>query len=479
MQNNSAMLSKKRKLELSANVVESLKLLGKMSNQASESKPSKLNISPNAQRENVPSVWQFNNEQPTSIQRVHNSSFELVDPQSSMNSPSISPLAPDQQRSSDELNQSQNSNSSINFLNESDSILTNNSSEFEFLDLSDKSINFARPANLEQWLDMFHGWTHDERLNALESLVNGEICDIQQIRFLLSIIEPQLQRDFISLLPKELALYVLSFLEPKDLCKAAQTCRYWRILCEDNLLWREKCREYGLNDEETLKELFRKRAVRNARNVLTPPTVSPIASPSLSNPQLEKTASNLAFNLANLSNTLNNKLQTIEFQRSDYKLAYLRQRAIEHNWRFGRFPSESDNLNTSNINQSHHVSTNNTSSTKGRLLKEILHLRGHDDHVITCLQFNASSNIIVSGSDDNTLKVWSSLNGSCLKTLTGHSGGVWSSQLSPDNIVVSGSTDRSLKIWNALTGNLSIEICSFFLNHKYIPKLNLFSLSLF
>uniref|UniRef100_A0A8C9TPK3 F-box domain-containing protein n=1 Tax=Scleropages formosus TaxID=113540 RepID=A0A8C9TPK3_SCLFO len=40
--------------------------------------------------------------------------------------------------------------------------------------------------------------------------------------------------------PPQLALYVLSFLEPKDLLQAAQTCRYWRILAEDNLLWREK-----------------------------------------------------------------------------------------------------------------------------------------------------------------------------------------------------------------------------------------------
>lgn len=44
---------------------------------------------------------------------------------------------------------------------------------------------------------------------------------------------------------QQLALYVLSFLEPKDLLQAAQTCRYWRILAEDNLLWREKCKEEG------------------------------------------------------------------------------------------------------------------------------------------------------------------------------------------------------------------------------------------
>lgn len=43
----------------------------------------------------------------------------------------------------------------------------------------------------------------------------------------------------------QLALYVLTFLAPRDLLQAAQTCRYWRILAEDNLLWREKCREEG------------------------------------------------------------------------------------------------------------------------------------------------------------------------------------------------------------------------------------------
>ena len=57
----------------------------------------------------------------------------------------------------------------------------------------------------------------------------------------------------------QLAMYVLSFLEPRDLLRAAQTCRYWRILAEDNLLWREKCREAGLTDVlETLNIRRRK-----------------------------------------------------------------------------------------------------------------------------------------------------------------------------------------------------------------------------
>jgi hypothetical protein len=44
-------------------------------------------------------------------------------------------------------------------------------------------------------------------------LIKGMFWNVQ-------VIEPQFQRDFISLLPKELALYVLAFLHPKDLLRS-------------------------------------------------------------------------------------------------------------------------------------------------------------------------------------------------------------------------------------------------------------------
>lgn len=44
-----------------------------------------------------------------------------------------------------------------------------------------------------------------------------------------------------------------------------------------------------------------------------------------------------------------------------------------------------------------------------RPMKIPIILKGHDDHVITCLQF--CGNQVVSGSDDNTLKVWSVITG--------------------------------------------------------------------
>ncbi|KAK2517570.1 hypothetical protein Q9233_013005 [Columba guinea] len=221
------------------------------------------------------------------------------------------------------------------------------------------------PPELQDWLRTFQRWSGPEKLLALDELIDR--CEPSQIKYMMQVIEPQFQRDFISLLPKELALYVLSFLEPRDLLRAAQTCRYWRVLAEDNLLWREKCREEGIEEPLNLRK----------RRLLSP-----------------------------------------GFMYSPWKFAFMRQHKIDMNWRSGE-------------------------------LKAPKVLKGHDDHVITCLQF--CGNRIVSGSDDNTLKVWSAVTGECVQTLVGHTGGVWSSQMR-DSVVISGSTDRTLKVWNADTG---------------------------
>ena len=75
----------------------------------------------------------------------------------------------------------------------------------------------------------------------------GNLSKFFQIFYSLLVIEPRFQRDFISLLPRELALNVLSNLSPRDLMNCAQTCKTWRHLADDNLLWSRKCRAEGIN----------------------------------------------------------------------------------------------------------------------------------------------------------------------------------------------------------------------------------------
>ena len=79
-------------------------------------------------------------------------------------------------------------------------------------------------------------------------------------------------------------------------------------------------------------------------------------------------------------------------------------------------------------------------------------LRGHDDFVGS-IAFSPDGKRIVSGSDDNTIKVWDAETGDELMTLRGHKESVKSVAFSPDGKrIVSGSDDKTIKIWDAATG---------------------------
>ncbi|CAK9291622.1 unnamed protein product [Gordionus sp. m RMFG-2023] len=302
------------------------------------------------------------------------------------------------------------------------------------------SLEHPQP-NLKKWLSIFQNWDNAERSLALKEVI--KLCHPSQIRHMMNIIEPLFQRDFISLLPKELALYVLSYLSADDLLRSAATCRKWRVLAHDNLLWREKCRELNISSNVNL----------------------PISS----------NFSNSSYRSVTMNGYKEKCVGTdvSEMVDTHWKNVYIRDKKIEVNWR-------------------------------KRPITRVKVLKGHDDHVITCLQFDGR--YVVSGSDDNTLRVWSvsyprgptptsfpslsdnnpsapsphlgftpsihpaNLNltpsaphplykeGRCLATLTGHTGGVWSSEMAvsvgPDRqriiTVVSGSTDRTIKIWRII-----------------------------
>jgi hypothetical protein len=81
-------------------------------------------------------------------------------------------------------------------------------------------------------------------------------------------------------------------------------------------------------------------------------------------------------------------------------------------------------------------------------------LEGHRRCVKSCA-FSPNSKLIVSASDDKTLKVWEVHSGALLRTLGGHSASVNDCAFSPDGeLIVSASSDNTLKIWEAHSGEL-------------------------
>ncbi len=60
--------------------------------------------------------------------------------------------------------------------------------------------------------------------------------------------------------------------------------------------------------------------------------------------------------------------------------------------------------------------------------------------------------ILASGSYDQTVKLWDTNTGECLKTLQGLGGAVWSVAFSPDGHFLATGSDRIVKLWDVTTG---------------------------
>jgi WD40 repeat protein len=81
-------------------------------------------------------------------------------------------------------------------------------------------------------------------------------------------------------------------------------------------------------------------------------------------------------------------------------------------------------------------------------------LMGHS-HIVGSLAISADGKLLVSGSWDQTIKIWQLETGQILHTLKGHRDRVYAIALTPDGqIIASGSADKTIKLWHVQTGEL-------------------------
>jgi len=89
---------------------------------------------------------------------------------------------------------------------------------------------------------------------------------------------------------------------------------------------------------------------------------------------------------------------------------------------------------------------------------EIRSFRGHTSEVLS-VAFSPDGRYALSGSMDSTLKLWDVNGGTEIRTFTGHTSIVWSVAFSPNaQYALSGSHDKTLKLWDVNSG---AEIRSF------------------
>jgi len=85
---------------------------------------------------------------------------------------------------------------------------------------------------------------------------------------------------------------------------------------------------------------------------------------------------------------------------------------------------------------------------------DILHTIEAHNGIVYDVSFSPDSTRIITGSLDDTAKIWNSNTGKLLHTLH-HSDDVWNVSFSPDGTrIITGSLDNTAKIWNANTGKL-------------------------
>ncbi|XP_014668777.1 PREDICTED: uncharacterized protein LOC106810032 isoform X2 [Priapulus caudatus] len=122
-----------------------------------------------------------------------------------------------------------------------------------------------RRALLGKWYDM---WSDAQRVIILEDLIGKlSLSHLEAIRVLVDRRLPIKCHDFTRLLPRVLTLHILSYLDPRSLCRCAQVCWSWKYVAELDQLWMPKCMRFGwlpaptpsTHEPDAWKRLYAKR----------------------------------------------------------------------------------------------------------------------------------------------------------------------------------------------------------------------------
>ena len=85
-------------------------------------------------------------------------------------------------------------------------------------------------------------------------------------------------------------------------------------------------------------------------------------------------------------------------------------------------------------------------------------LRGHTSDVLS-VAFSHDGSLLVSGSADDTVRLWNPLTETLQATLRGHTSDVLSVAFSPDgSLLASGSSDSTIRLWNPITETLEATL---------------------
>lgn len=338
-------------------------------------------------------------------------------------------------------------------------------------------------------LDSFEAMPPEMKTYVMYQLLRR--CPKPVLHFVADAVNPALKCDFLSLLPLELCLNIVGYLDLKGLCRAAQVSRKWRnIINSDEKAWKQLFDDDGYNLPEGElqraiqegwgwqyasgagdweRDLSKSMDTKPADECSDQSTLLGVAdfveafkgdsepsrvhgkrskrkatskSKAISRKQQRRKEPGSSNNIASDSGSWTQQIIAAE---GPYAAANAALIAV---------PSPSNGIPSlknlhvyKSIYQRHHLIRK--SWMQDNVKPRHLAFRAHQRHVVTCLQFDADK--ILTGSDDMKINVYDTQTGALRKILTGHEGGVWALQYE-GNTLVSGSTDRSVRVWDIKEG---------------------------
>ncbi|THU99367.1 WD40 repeat-like protein [Dendrothele bispora CBS 962.96] len=331
----------------------------------------------------------------------------------------------------------------------------------------------------------FSSSSHPRRALILQGLLT--MCCFSQLSLLTEQLASMIRIDPFTVLPREVSLKILGYLDATSLCRAAQVTRKWKSLADDDILWRgiceqhigQKCPKCGwglpvLENKRTYRpspcpspdSLSMKRHLEGDFDIATPPMKRPrtelIRLPSSSD--FTRTSAPLEFcERPSSCSILTFKPVPLAETTRPWKDVYSERMTIERNWRRGRCTVRTLKGHTDGVMCLQYSETLSHPSfpvlitgSYDRTIRvwnletgmELHCLKGHS-RAIRALQFDEVK--LITGSMDSTVRVWDWRRGKCIRTLTGHTEGVVCLNFD-SNVLASGSVDSTIRVWNLRTG---------------------------
>ena len=295
------------------------------------------------------------------------------------------------------------------------------------------------------------------RILTLQGLLT--MCCPSQLSFLTEQLKAECRLDPFAVLPREVALKCMGYLDAISLGRAAQVSKSWKLLADDDLLWRTMCEQHIERKCEKCGwglPLLEKR--RKQKAISTSGSSTTTTSANL--PMIASSSASTSTSLAQFryDNSQHNHTPLPKALEEALARSSSPSRAKRPRLDFpSSGPSSSANLHLDNLTllsnppspkQAAFLSAQTSQQqlqltrpwksvycerlaiarnwARGKCTFKVL--QGHTD-AVTCLQIDDSLHdvpypVLMTGSWDRTIRIWNADTGACISVLKGHARGV-------------------------------------------------------